>query len=83
MDSIKLWRAARRLYRSEIRITQLQESADSARNALVSALGQTEDGQLVAGGYRVCLASDGSMVVSQLPMLRGDQLDLPLEAVSG
>lgn len=78
MDSIKLWRAARRLYRSEIRIEQLQSSAESARNSLRVALGQTEDGQVVAGGYKVSLASQGQVIVTQLPMLRGDQLDLPL-----
>lgn len=80
MDSIKLWRAARRLYRAEIRIAQLQESADSARNALAVALTQTDDGQLLAGGYKIRLGSEGSVVVTQLPMLRGDQLDLPLDA---
>lgn len=78
MDSIKVWRSARRLWRAEARMAQLEASADKARNALRVALGQTEDGQLVAGGYRVCLASDGSIEITLLPMLRGDQLDLPL-----
>ena len=78
MDSIKLWRAARRLYRSEIRMAQLEASADAARNALRMALGQTDDGHLVAGGYKVSLARQGQVIVTQLPMLRGDQLDLPL-----
>jgi hypothetical protein len=78
MDSFKLWRAARRLYRAEIRITQLRESADSARNSLLVALGQTDNSELVAGGYRVSLASDGAVEITLLPMLRGDQLDLPL-----
>lgn len=82
MDSIKVWRSARRLWRAEVRMAQLQASADAARNSLRVALGQTDDGQVVAGGYRVCLASDGQVVVSQLPMLRGDQLDLPLDATS-
>ena len=78
MESIKVWRSARRLWRAEARMAQLEASADEARNALRIALGQTEDGQLVTGGYKVSVTSDGSVEVTLLLMLRGDQLDLPL-----
>jgi hypothetical protein len=59
-------------------MAQLEASADAARSALRIALGQSEDGHLVAGGYKVSVARDGSVEVTLLPMLRGDQLDLPL-----
>jgi hypothetical protein len=78
MDSVKVWRSARRLWRAEARMAQLEASADAARSALRIALGQSEDGHLVAGGYKVSVARDGSVEVTLLPMLRGDQLDLPL-----
>lgn len=79
MDSLKIWRAARRLYRAEAVIARAQASASAARSVLVEAASQT-DGTLSAGCYRVSVPGDGQVIVTLVPMLRGDQLELPLES---
>ena len=80
MDSLKIWRAARRLYRAEAVIARAQASASAARSVLVEAASQSDDGMLSAGCYRVSVPGDGQVTVTLIPMLRGDQLELPLEA---
>jgi hypothetical protein len=77
MDSIKIWRAARRFYRAEHLMARAQASADAARATLQVAASQSDDGGLTAGGYRIVVDTSGAVAVTILPMLRGDQLDLP------
>jgi hypothetical protein len=81
MDAIKVWRAARRFYRSEQLIARAQARADAARATLQVAASQTDDGHLTAGMYRILVDDTGVVVVTALPMLllRGDQLELPLK----
>jgi hypothetical protein len=79
MDAIKIWRAARRLHRAEQMMTRAQASADTARATLQVAASQTEGGQLTAGMYRISVDTTGFVAVTLLPMLRGDQLELPLK----
>jgi hypothetical protein len=78
MDSIKIWRAARRLYRAEQLMARAQASAEAAKATLQVAASQTEDGRLAAGQYQIAVDQSGFVAVSLLPMLRGDQLELPL-----
>ena len=77
MDAIKVWRAARRFYRAEQLMARAQASADAARATLQVAASQTDDGRLTGGGYRIVVDSSGAVAVTMLPMLRGDQLELP------
>jgi hypothetical protein len=78
MDAIKVWRAARRLYRAEQLTARARDSADAAGAILQIAASQTDDGQLTAGMYRIVVDTAGFVEVTLLPMLRGDQLELPL-----
>jgi hypothetical protein len=78
MDAIKVWRAAKRFYRAEQLMARAQASADAARATLRIAASQTEDGRLAAGQYQIAVDQSGFVAISLLPMLRGDQLELPL-----
>ena len=78
MDSIKIWRAARRLYRADQIMARAQASANPARAILQVAASQTDGGLLTAGMYRIAVDAAGFVEVTLLPMLRGDQLELPL-----
>jgi hypothetical protein len=77
MDSIKIWRAARRLYRAEQLMARAQDSANAAKAILQIAASNTDDGQLTAGIYRIAVDTTGVVDVTLLPMLCGDQLELP------
>lgn len=79
MDSIRIWRAARRLYRAELVLAKAQDSAAVARSVLIEAASQTDSGRLAVGAYSVLVRSDGQVAVTLVPMLRGDQLELPLK----
>lgn len=78
MDSIKIWRATRRLYRAEQLMARAKANANPAKAILRIAALQTDDGQLTAGMYRIAVDAAGFVEVALLPMLRGDQLELPL-----
>ena len=63
-------------------MARAQDTADAARATLQAAASQTDDGQLTAGMYRIAVDTAGFVEGTLLPMLRGDQLELPLNGYS-
>ncbi|HUY25073.1 MAG TPA: hypothetical protein VMV09_07210 [Candidatus Saccharimonadales bacterium] len=77
MTTLKLLYAARRLQRTERTIERAMGKADSARATLRLAASQTEDGRLDVGSYRIRVAADGEVTLTQWAMVPINQLTFP------
>jgi hypothetical protein len=75
LNQIKVFKAARRLYRSEAQLEALVASRERSRAYLAEVFAQSSS-PITLGCYKVAQDSQGQVIVSMVPMLKGDQLEL-------